>query len=64
MCAVDSTLALKVLNKPQYDIVVRCITCVDIDLTAEVTMDHEVGFGLIPKLDDFDLLLCCENHFS
>ena len=63
MCAVDSTVALKVVDKPQYDTVFRGITCVDIELTGELTTDHDVGFGPIPEFHDFDFLLGCEKTF-
>ena len=47
LCVLWSALTLKVLDKTQYDIVVMCITYVDIEFTAEITTDYDVGYALI-----------------
>ena len=64
VCAVDSTLALKVLDKPQHDIIFRSITCVNFEIVAELMTDCDVRFGLMPEFDYFDFLVGCEYHCS
>ena len=53
----------KVIHKSQYDIVFRCTTHINIELSTDPT-DHDVRFSLIPEFNDFDFLFCCEHHFS
>ena len=57
------TLVFKMFHNSLDCIILWSILCMNDKLMTKRTTNLDVGFGFIPKLDNFNFLLFSENHF-